>query len=464
MRASSLPRITAPTWSQLGTGLPNVAIDQLFTNHDGGKIFVATHGRGMWVLTAPAMVVSPTTPITAKLLIGSAGSTYSKTITVTNNGTGTTPMNWSLDTTTNTPPSCLTISGDTSGALAAGTLDTVTVAVHTDVPGVCTFNLNFAADGVNPSLTIPLSVDVERLPHEVSKVTLKDSSSDAPAFWTAGQQPPSGSPLAVLAWIGTDKSHHLNIEKSADGLTYTNKIVLSDTAVSRPSLLVVNSNIVVISWIGTDTAHRINIMYDAYGARQKLTLSDTSPYTTSLAYYNGQVWLSWAGTDSHHTLNVMQLGPHGVTPGAKTTMHAYTSNASPRLFADPAGSQLLVTWTNLASPHHIEVSTSADGAVWTLPPNQPSPQTSGPAPDILAVSPKPDGGHTYFWSWAGTDSHHRLNLIYAETLDKWSFTVTFNESALGAPSLGYPGASGATLLAFTGTDSAHHINIVTIQN
>lgn len=36
------------TWSQLGTNLPNVAIDQIFTDPTGEYLYVATHGRGMW--------------------------------------------------------------------------------------------------------------------------------------------------------------------------------------------------------------------------------------------------------------------------------------------------------------------------------------------------------------------------------------------------------------------------------
>lgn len=37
-------------WMQL-YGLPNVAVDQIFTDHNGTNLYVATHGRGMW--TAP---------------------------------------------------------------------------------------------------------------------------------------------------------------------------------------------------------------------------------------------------------------------------------------------------------------------------------------------------------------------------------------------------------------------------
>ncbi len=49
-------------WSQLGAGLPNVAINQIFTSHDGTKLFVATHGRGMWVLNTGALQVTPSAP------------------------------------------------------------------------------------------------------------------------------------------------------------------------------------------------------------------------------------------------------------------------------------------------------------------------------------------------------------------------------------------------------------------
>lgn len=42
------------TWSQLGSGLPNVAIDQVFVNHSGTKLFLATHGRGVWTLPLPS--------------------------------------------------------------------------------------------------------------------------------------------------------------------------------------------------------------------------------------------------------------------------------------------------------------------------------------------------------------------------------------------------------------------------
>ena len=38
---------TATTWSRLGSGLPNAAVDDL-PARPGGFIYAATHGRGVW--------------------------------------------------------------------------------------------------------------------------------------------------------------------------------------------------------------------------------------------------------------------------------------------------------------------------------------------------------------------------------------------------------------------------------
>ena len=35
------------TWRHLGSGLPNVAVDDL-TSGPGGYVYAATHGRGVW--------------------------------------------------------------------------------------------------------------------------------------------------------------------------------------------------------------------------------------------------------------------------------------------------------------------------------------------------------------------------------------------------------------------------------
>lgn len=127
------------------------------------------------------------------------------------------------------------------------------------------------------------SATFTRVPVKASKVTLSNESPNAPGLWTAGQQPPpAGQPDAVIAWRGTDASH------------------------------------------------RINIMYDAYGTRKKVTLSETSASNPSLVFFNGQVWLAWTGTGSTHTLNVMSMGTQGLVCGTKVTLSQYGRRACPR--------------------------------------------------------------------------------------------------------------------------------------
>ncbi|HET7420919.1 MAG TPA: glycosyl hydrolase [Candidatus Dormibacteraeota bacterium] len=41
------------TWSRLGSGLPNVVVDQLTLDPTGTILVAATHGRGVWTMTAP---------------------------------------------------------------------------------------------------------------------------------------------------------------------------------------------------------------------------------------------------------------------------------------------------------------------------------------------------------------------------------------------------------------------------
>lgn len=40
------------TWSRLGSGLPNVVVDDLTSGPDG-FIYAATHGRGVWRIRFP---------------------------------------------------------------------------------------------------------------------------------------------------------------------------------------------------------------------------------------------------------------------------------------------------------------------------------------------------------------------------------------------------------------------------
>ncbi len=39
------------TWAKLGSGLPEVGVLQVFAAPGSTQVFLATHGRGMWMIT-----------------------------------------------------------------------------------------------------------------------------------------------------------------------------------------------------------------------------------------------------------------------------------------------------------------------------------------------------------------------------------------------------------------------------
>ncbi|MGO8950297.1 MAG: hypothetical protein ACLQUY_22085 [Ktedonobacterales bacterium] len=322
---------------------------------------------------------------------------------------------------------------------------------------------------------------------ELDKEVLPETSIDGPAFSSLSdyvpQSPAYGSPPAsVIAWTGTDSYHSLNVMESVDGFKYQQKVTLHEDSATRPAVLLfanktigtLSPNLVVLAWTGTDPNHSLNVMFDVYGARQMITLRENSLFSPALAYFNGQVWLAWTGTDSGRSLNVMAMGPDGLTPGHKTILSGagYSSRSGPSLRVDTRDNLLLLTWALMSSPPYIDLAQSSDGATWTTSFSPPPPQTSGSGPDVLAVPGiVATGLPTDYWTWTGTDAAHSLNIAYTSTLASWPAPiVTLNEQALGSPALGFSNELGLTpantvpiLLAWTGLDPAHHLNVAVIQ-
>ncbi len=297
---------------------------------------------------------------------------------------------------------------------------------------------------------------------------LAETSFDAPAFWSeAANQPVAASfaPAAVLAWVGTDLHHHLNVSVSTDGTHYTNKITLGETSFTRPSVLVVpnatnTANVVVISWAGNDTRHSLNVIYDVYGARTKVTFGETSRLAPSLAYFDGQIWMAWTGTDPAHTVNSRSLGPMGLTLGAKKTLWGNSSNVTPDLVPDPQNNQLLMTW-QISGSNRLNLFSSPDGVNWTSVLGAPSGQRSAYTPSVMAIYPTPTDFPAYYWAWTGTDSARSLNLQRASAPNAWSPVSTYGLSSVGALLLGYVGHEHQILEAWTSLTS-HHIDIAII--
>jgi hypothetical protein len=329
-------------------------------------------------------------------------------------------------------------------------------------------------------------------PVELSKFILPETSPTGPALWTITSGAVSSTYNAALAWTGTDPAHHVNVRTSTNGFgqDFGPTLTLGETAISRPAVTAILTSpsfprILVLAWTGTDPRHSLNILFDVFnvtGHRSKTTLVDTSiagPALTTNRFLAGEnLQLAWTGTDPNHSLNVLELdevhSQHpcpptcgdviGLTLGPKQTLPAQLHSLSgPELTSDLFMDQtnVLLTWTQTENARLGLAQISPSGT----PPSFVffSPQTSPARPDLLALATTTEH---FFWTWAGTDPGHSLNLMDTANFHTWPGPVTtFAETATGGPVLGAVnlGGTGRRLqLAWTGTDPAHHLNVAVI--
>jgi hypothetical protein len=161
-----------------------------------------------------------------------------------------------------------------------------------------------------------------------------------------------------LAWTGCDASRHLNIESSTDGVTWGNKVTLTDTAKSGtgPALAVFHNHLYVV-WAGTDSPSHMHIGYfQGNSALANHTwLADSTGYTPALAYYSANglsyLYLAWTGTDSAHHLN-FEDSADGITFTHKVTL-TDTSARGPSLAV--FNGRLYADWVGTDTPRHMWV-------------------------------------------------------------------------------------------------------------
>lgn len=299
-------------------------------------------------------------------------------------------------------------------------------------------------------------------PTEGAKVTLADTSIDGPALWTS----PTGSTRAVIAWTGTDSAHHLNYMTSSDGMSFTNKHIVNESSLFRPAIAAVSSDpnpTVELAWTGTDSAHHLNLLSGIPGQGfEKVTLKETTFTAPALALDGGVVYLAWVGTDANHSVNIVPiLWRGGLSVGEKVTLSQFSSIARPSLTFDPNGPKLILSFTS--SDNRIHFATSTDGVHWNTPSSSPLQELSDVGPAMVGY-PVNNMPH-HFVVWRGVDSRHSLNVQYTESFPNWPFDgahATLSESCFGGPTLGYVGVYRHILVAWAGTDAAHHLNVAVV--
>jgi hypothetical protein len=292
-----------------------------------------------------------------------------------------------------------------------------------------------------------------------NKVTLPETSIDGPSLASAGN-------ATALAWTGRDAAHHLNVETSMDGLHYDHKLTLGETSPFRPDVAVAAvqaSFVVVLAWTGADAHHSLNVLFDVYGSSpKKLTLTNESSFTAPAILFTPCLCLAWTGTDAHHSLNVLMLtvSTTAIVPGTKTTLTQDSSDAGPRL-VQSSSSDLALLWSARGT-QQLRIATATDpsglGAGTTV-----DGEISAAAPDAYALGPTFGQGSQQWLGWTGTDPAHHLNLQFTSAFPTFSdpddTKTILADTALGGPALSFNTAPKENLLAWTGTDAAHHLNV-----
>ena len=305
-------------------------------------------------------------------------------------------------------------------------------------------------------------------PTEGAKVTLGETSIDSPALWTSD----TGGVRALLAWTGTDSAHHLNLLSSADGVSWGSKVTLAETSRFRAGLARTGPNAsdrAVVAWTGTDANQSLNVLVGTPPSSSiKLTLSQENSFTgPSIAVFKGDLYLAWAGTDAAHTLNVdrISIGASTLSVQQKTILWGWGSPATPTIAFDATGNRLVMSWIDASQ--HVSFAFSTNGANWTQPAQSPLTESSGASPALLSALATNVSSNLarYFLAWTGTDAAHSVNVKFTTSFPYWPRSydkATLAEQAFGAPVLGSVGVSASLLLAWTGTDAAHHLNVAKV--
>ncbi len=165
-----------------------------------------------------------------------------------------------------------------------------------------------------------------------------------------------------------------------------------------------------------------------------------------------------------HTLQVPQASQatYGKPKeGAKVILND-TSIDGPAIASGYGGT--FIAWTDTDAQHHINLMTSTDGLHYSNKHILPETSLWRPAIDFIGSMRTVPFEGTLVLAWTGTDTHHTLNL---EMISTPSFKVTekitfWGETSFTAPAVGViPGdVNSYVYLAWAGTDSAHTLNII----
>lgn len=235
---------------------------------------------------------------------------------------------------------------------------------------------------------------------------------------------------------------------------------LGEYSYHGPALAAFNNRL-YIAWTGTDKYALLNVKSSGDGDTfiNKVTLREDSAYGPALAVFNNRLYLAWTGVDPQHSLNIISSAD-GVHFVGKQIL-GQSSISGPALLAavdwphPHTKPTLFITWTG---PDKVmNIAGSEDGVHFDFSDTRIPSETSNDRPVLFPWNNVNGTALMTLW-FTGTDS--RLNSLTSVTPPFGStFTEkkTFDDTSVAGPSM-YHG-----YLVWSGTDSAHHINIRLVQ-
>ena len=116
----------------------------------------------------------------------------------------------------------------------------------------------------------------------------------------------------------------------------------------------------------------------------------------------------------------------------------------------------VLAWTGIDPEHRLNVETSKNGLTgWTN--KRILNETSGSGPSVAQMSEA--AGNAVILAWTGTDRLHRLNIIF--DVYGQSKKVTYSDTSFTSPAITI--YQGNLLLAWAGRDPNHSLNVATIS-
>jgi hypothetical protein len=298
-------------------------------------------------------------------------------------------------------------------------------------------------------------------PNAPTKVTLTVISMWAPAITTFNGQ-------TALAWTGTDLGHHLNVSLLNTGSSLTALpnfaiVTLPERSNLSPSVAAFGGRL-YLAWTGLDG--RINVESSADGVHfsNKVTLGEFSGSSPALAVFDGRLDLAWTAFDGRINLassadgvrfgNKVTLNQTSFKPVVIAKIHTQMEMAPALATFD---GRLWLAWTGSDPQHHLNTMSSADGINFNQLATYVATSEDGPA---LAVQHGASAGQPdrLFLGWTGVGN--KLLNVMSTTIDAPGFfnPTTLGQTASNGIALNSP-APGTLDIAWAGTDVRYHINL-----